>query len=134
MLYKKIGLISLLSYLVACSIKKDKIENTEVIFEREVYDFGIIPFGTDAAITIDFSNIGVKTMVISNMKSSCGCTVPKLKKNEFLSGKKGAINVNISPTRRGKFSSSVYVFYNGVDSPKKIRIKGEVNYLDLLED
>ncbi|MEI6866710.1 DUF1573 domain-containing protein [Flavicella sp.] len=133
MLLKKIVILVVLISLIACSNKNKKIEATIVEFDKDVYDFGLIEFEEDVPLTINFSNIGDHPMVINNVKTSCGCTVPKLATNNIVSGGKGSIHVDVSPSRRGKFNSSVYVFYNGIGSPKQIRIKGVINYLDLLE-
>ncbi len=122
-----------MSLFFSCVQGKKELEPTVAAFEKEVYDFGVIPFGQDVPIEIKFSNKGENILKIKNVKTSCGCTVPKLTKTEVTTGNEAVVNIMVKPTRRGKFTSSVYVFYNGADSPKRIRIKGEIDYLDLLE-
>jgi len=132
--YKKYGIFFSLCFFIGCSNKERKVEQTKVSFEKEIFDFGNVSFEEDVPIKIKFLNTGKNSMIIENVKTSCGCTVPKLKKKVIKSNEYGYIDVTVSPTTRGKFSSSVYVFYNGPNSPKKIRIKGEIDYLDLLEE
>lgn len=48
--------------------------------------------------TIKFRNPGNKPLLISDVKTSCGCTVPKLTKREYLPGETGTIDFTIKTT------------------------------------
>ncbi|PLX09633.1 MAG: hypothetical protein C0594_05705, partial [Marinilabiliales bacterium] len=54
---------------------KDK-NKPNILFEKTVHDFGTIPYGGDGTCEFVFKNTGKDPLVLSNVKSSCGCTVP----------------------------------------------------------
>ena len=58
--------------LYAQETKVSKIE-----FKTEVIDYGTIEKGADGVRVFEFTNTGNAPLIISNVKSTCGCTVPK---------------------------------------------------------
>lgn len=46
-------------------------------FEHEAYDFGEVIEGEKVRHTYKFTNTGKSALVLSSVKGSCGCTVPK---------------------------------------------------------
>jgi hypothetical protein len=75
-----------------------------------------------------FSNTGDTPLVIQNVKTSCGCTVPEWPKNPLKSGKSSEISINYDTTHPGMFNKTITVFYNGENSPIVLSIKGKVAY------
>jgi len=117
----------------SCNTKKEKIENTTIGFEKILYDFGEIPSDKSVSTIFLFSNTGNKPLLIKDVKTSCGCTVPKWEKGIILPSETGELKVVYDAKNLGRFNKSISVYYNGKDSPKKIFIKGEVDYLSLLK-
>lgn len=70
---KKIAIVALIAFIgfVQQSNAQAKIE-----FKNDVIDYGEIAKGSDGIRTFEFTNVGDAPLVISNVKSSCGCTVP----------------------------------------------------------
>lgn len=50
---------------------------TEVSFEEMAYDFGEVKEGEEVRKTFKFKNTGDQTLILINVKGSCGCTVPE---------------------------------------------------------
>ena len=48
-----------------------------ISFEEEEHDFGSIINGTPVETIFNYTNTGKSPLVISNIKTSCGCTVPE---------------------------------------------------------
>ncbi len=67
-------------------------------------------------------------LIINDVKTSCGCTVPEWSKEPIRPGRKGQITIKYDADFPGVFHKTVEVFYNGVDSPYMLGIKGEVEY------
>jgi len=64
--------IGLISFSINAQDKVAKIE-----FKETTIDYGTIEKGADGVRVFEFTNTGNAPLIISNVKSSCGCTVPK---------------------------------------------------------
>lgn len=98
----------------------------EFKFENETIDYGKINQGSNGEKTFVFTNIGDEPLVIKNVKSSCGCTIPKKPENPIMPGQKSEIKVSYDTKRVGGFSKSITIFSNAKNAIKVIRIKGIV--------
>jgi hypothetical protein len=118
-------LISIL--LIACS--NEVIRNDASIdFTNKQHDFGTLPFKKEASYSFEFINPGKTPLLISDVKTSCGCTVPEWPKEPILPGKKELIKINYDAGFPGVFHKTISVIYNGTGSPIELEIKGEVEY------
>ena len=99
----------------------------EFKFEKETINYGKILKNSNGERIFIFTNIGNKPLIIKNIKSSCGCTIPKKPKGPILQGEKGEIKVSYDTKRIGGFSKSITIFSNAKNPRKTIRIKGLVN-------
>lgn len=99
----------------------------EFKFESEIINYGKINKGSNGERTFVFTNIGDAPLIIKNVQSSCGCTIPKKPENPIMPGKKGEIKVSYDTKRVGGFSKSITIYSNGKNPRKIIRIKGIVN-------
>ncbi|MGB5464343.1 MAG: DUF1573 domain-containing protein, partial [Aureibaculum sp.] len=52
-------------------------ENAPIFkFENEAIDYGEIARNSDGIKILKFTNVGQSPLIITNVKGSCGCTVP----------------------------------------------------------
>ena len=92
-------------------------------------DYGIVNKDEDNGVrTFEFTNTGNAPLIISNVQSTCGCTVPTKPTDPILPGKTGKIdvkyNMNVGPIRK-----TITVESNAVNVEEgrvAIKIKGEV--------
>ena len=98
----------------------------EIVFEKEVHDFGTIAYGGDGVYNFKFSNTGNSPLIISNARGSCGCTVPKWPKEPIGKGQSGSINVQYDTKRPGPFTKTITISSNASTASKVITIKGVV--------
>ena len=49
----------------------------EIEFETTTIDYGVIQNGSDGERVFSFKNTGTANLIITNIRSSCGCTIPK---------------------------------------------------------
>jgi hypothetical protein len=92
-------------------------------------DYGTVSKETDNGLrSFEFKNTGNAPLVISNVQSTCGCTVPSYPKEPILPGKTGKIdvkyNMNPGPIRKTITVESNAINYEGGKVP--LKIKGEV--------
>ena len=99
----------------------------EMAFQTLSHDYGSIVYGADGTYKFVFTNNAKKPLVITNVKSSCGCTVPSWPKEPIQPGEKGSITVKYNTKIPGTFNKSVQVFSTAENSPVKLSIRGKVN-------
>jgi hypothetical protein len=114
-----VGLMSLGSF--AQEKKVAKIE-----FKTTVIDYGTIEKGADGVRTFEFTNTGNAPLVISNVKSTCGCTVPKKPKEPIMPGETGEIEVKYDTKRVNPIRKTITVFSNAETPTVALKIKGLV--------
>jgi hypothetical protein len=104
----------------------------EMAFENTVdgitaHDYGSIVYGANGKFDFNFTNNGTKPIIISDVKSSCGCTVPTWTKEPVEPGKQGTVSVIYNTTLAGVFNKTVVVYSNASNSPVRLEIRGKIN-------
>lgn len=95
-------------------------------FKSEVIDYGDIEKGSDGVRVFQFKNIGTEPLIIENVYSSCGCTVPSWTKAAIAPGKSGEIQVKYDTNRVGPIRRTITIYSNADESTKAVKIKGRV--------
>ncbi|MGW9685577.1 DUF1573 domain-containing protein [Flagellimonas sp. 2504JD1-5] len=113
-----VGLLSLGTYAQEATAK--------IEFKSETIDYGEIAKGSDGVRVFEFTNTGTAPLVISNVKSSCGCTIPKKPEDPILPGKTGQIQVKYDTNRVGPIRKAITVTSNATTATKVLKIKGTV--------
>ena len=98
----------------------------EFKFEKETQDFGKIPQGKPVSFDFKFTNVGDEPLIISNVESTCGCTVPKYTSTPVKKGEVGVISVTYNAAAMGAFSKPLTIKSNAKTPVKYLYIKGEV--------
>jgi len=100
----------------------------KIVIDNPVHDFGDIDPGSSHSCQFSFSNQGQGVLEITKVQSTCGCTVPELKKKTYPPGENGTIDVTFrAGTHGGATSKDLYVLSNDTSNPKaKLTIKANV--------
>ncbi|WP_445748990.1 DUF1573 domain-containing protein [Polaribacter sp.] len=109
------------------------IHSQEFKFEKELIDYGKIAQSSNGERVFVFTNVGTEPLIITNIQSSCGCTVPKKPEKPIMPGEKGEIKVSYDTKRLGGFSKQITIFSNAKEPRKIVRIKGIVEETASLE-
>jgi len=130
---KKFALILFIGFLgfsmnAQEQVKAKKVDKNAPIFkfETEVVNYGDIARNSDGNRVFKFTNVGKSPLIITNVKGSCGCTVPTSPKEPIMPGEHGEIGVKYATNRIGPFSKTVTITSNAVQSNKVVTIKGKV--------
>ena len=121
--------IGLLAQGVLGQTKEDVLKDfTGPVFEfdTEVIDYGEIEANSDGNRVFTFKNVGKSPLIISQVKGSCGCTVPTKPDKPIMPGETGEIKVKYATNRIGPFSKTVTITSNAYEDTKVLRIKGRV--------
>lgn len=92
-------------------------------------DYGKVTKEEDSGVRVfEFTNTGDAPLIISNVQSSCGCTVPSKPTEPIAPGKTGKIEVkyNMNP---GPIRKTITVETNAINAEEGrvvLKIKGEV--------
>ncbi len=118
----------IISNPVTASDESYSDENMPVIkFETTTHDFGLILQGEKVSYTFKFKNTGNKDLIIKEVSTSCGCTVPKYSSKPIEPGKSGEVEVIFdSSNRTGKQYKTVTVWSNCQPSKTKLQITSEI--------
>ncbi|UAB84523.1 DUF1573 domain-containing protein [Zunongwangia sp. SCSIO 43204] len=121
---KKLALIAILAFVGFNSAIAQKAAKME--FKSETLDYGEIKKGSDGVRVFEFTNTGDIDLVITNVTSSCGCTIPKKPDGPVKPGESGKIEVKYDTRRVGPIRKTVTVYSNAEEPTKALKIKGRV--------
>ena len=99
---------------------------SEITFEKTVIDYGTVEKGANGIRDFVFTNTGDAPLIISNVKSTCGCTIPKKPEKPIMPGESDKIQVKYDTKRIGKFTKTITLTTNSAEKTKILTIKGEV--------
>ena len=113
-------------FFVVISFFASSLNAQEFKFEEETINYGKIQKGSNGERVFVFTNIGEEPLIIENIKSSCGCTVPKKPEKPIMPGEKGEIKVSYDTKRVGGFSKQITISSNAKTARKIVKISGYV--------
>ena len=102
----------------------------EITFETDVIDYGTIKKGDDGLREFKFTNTGSSPLFITQVRSSCGCTIPKKPTDSIMPGAMEVIKVKYDTNRVGPIRKTISVSSNAVTPLVALQIKGLVEELD----
>lgn len=101
-------------------------KTAKIEFKTETIDYGKIEKGSDGVRVFEFSNTGNAPLIISDVTSSCGCTIPKKPEEPIKPGESGEIEVKYNTKIVGPIRRTVSVYSNAEEETKALKIKGRV--------
>ena len=102
----------------------------EITFETDVIDYGTIKKGDDGLREFKFTNTGSTPLFITQVRSSCGCTIPKKPTDSIMPGAEEVIEVEYDTNRVGPIRKTISVSSNAVTPVVALQIKGLVEELE----
>tara|TARA_R100000935_G_C2687733_1_gene105245 strand:+ start:77 stop:466 length:390 start_codon:yes stop_codon:yes gene_type:complete len=119
-------IIIILTLIVAGISTVNAQNSPKFEFRSEVIDYGDIKKGSDGIKVFHFKNAGSQPLIIDNVYSSCGCTVPTWTKAAIAPGKSGEIEVKYDTNRVGPIRRTITIYSNADEPTKAVKIKGRV--------
>ena len=97
-------------------------------FNKTTHDFGVIQNGTPVETVFSYTNTGEAPLVITDIKSTCGCTVPKDWSREPLNpGESSQFSVKFDGKGRNNTSKTVTITANTQTGRETVKITAFVN-------
>jgi len=121
-------LVLALSFFNAAPTEFDKYDSKVAVikFKTEVVDYGTITQNSDGIRRFMFTNTGDAPLLITKVKTSCGCTVPSYSKAPILPGQTGQLEIKYNTKKIGAFTKTVTVTSNAEGGNKILKIKGNI--------
>ncbi|MEZ4792505.1 MAG: DUF1573 domain-containing protein [Gelidibacter sp.] len=96
-------------------------------FNETEHDFGNIPNGIPVKTVFKYKNIGSSPLVVSDIKSTCGCTVPSNWTKEVMPGETGEFTVEFNGKGNGnQISKTITMTTNTEKGSEAVTIKAFV--------
>ena len=119
---KKLALIALVAFIGFTA----QSQQAKITFNSDTVDYGTIAKGSDGVRVFEFTNTGDAPLIITDVKSSCGCTVPKKPDGPIAPGASSSIEVKYDTNRVGPIRKTITVSSNASEPMVALKIKGEV--------
>lgn len=98
----------------------------EFEWNQTEHNFGNIPKGVPVTAEYTFKNTGTSPIILSNVKSTCGCTVPAWPKEPIMPGEEATIKATYNAKNPGAFTKRITVVSNAKDNYIYLLLKGKV--------
>ena len=106
----------------------DSSEAATIDFDETIIDFGTVMEGEVINHVFTFKNNGKNPLIISDARSTCGCTVPKWPKDPIEPGNDNEIEVSFNTENRpGYQDKPITIYSNTLPGKTVLRLKGTVN-------
>lgn len=96
-------------------------------FDKKTHEFGVVLWKHPATAVFTVKNDGDKPLVISNVTTSCGCTVADWTKTPIAPGATGTVTSTFDAKALGHFYKDIGVYCNASDLPIYLMLQGEVS-------
>ncbi len=104
-----------------------KVAGPNITFETTKFDFGTVTEGDKVEHTFKFKNNGTEPLILSNVQTTCGCTVPQWPKDPILPGKTGEIKASFNTTGKGGQQNKVVtIISNAKEGNTQVSLNGNV--------
>ena len=92
-------------------------------FDKTDHDFGEIEKGKTVETSFSYTNIGDAPLVITDIKSSCGCTVPQnWSRDPLAPGETGQFTVQYNGSGMNKITKTITVTANTEKGKEVVKI------------
>ena len=98
----------------------------QITFDKKVHEFGTVLWKNPVTATFTITNSGDKPLVISNVTTSCGCTVANWTQTPIAPGATGVVSSTFDSKALGRFQKSIGIYSNASERPIYLAIRGEV--------
>ena len=108
-------------------IEIDSTVFAQIVFEKSDYSFGDLNQGEKAEHMFYFKNTGNSPLILNNVLSTCGCTVPEWPRQPILPDSISYIKVVFdSSTKIGRQNKVITVRSNSSEGDARLRISAMV--------
>ncbi len=115
---KLFGMIGLI--LIACTVVAFAGPKLEFV-GGPTYDWGVVKMGKSTMAlkgTAKIKNVGNETLIVYEVKPTCGCTTAPISKDTLKPNETATIDITLKVSHSGAVSKTIKVYANDVDEKK----------------
>lgn len=117
---------SLLSIVTLFIVTLSAIAQPRISSNKETHTFGQIEWKKPVSVEYTISNTGDKPLVLTNVTTSCSCSVANWTKPPIAPGEKGTITASFDAKALGRFEKTIGIYSNAQPSLVYLKFVGEV--------
>lgn len=100
---------------------KNAPKGPQITFNSLQHDFGIVEEGKKLPHTFRYKNTGDQELIISDVRTSCGCTAAVIEGKNLKPGESGKLQIELDTSNRtGRMSRNITVMSNDKTAPVKV--------------
>lgn len=101
----------------------EPLTGAKIYFAETSFDFGDITQGDKVEHIFEFENTGSEPLILSDVRTTCGCTAPEWPRGPVVPGEKSQIRVVFNSTgKMGMQNKVITVMSNAVNNPARVKI------------
>jgi hypothetical protein len=114
----------LVGFSFVCLAQEDEpLTGPKVAFAESMFDFGDINQGDKVEHIFEFENIGNEALILSDVRTTCGCTAPEWPKEPIAPGATASVKVVFNSSgKMGIQNKVITVMSNAVNNPARVKI------------
>ena len=106
---------------------KQLLTGAKILFAERSFDFGVISHGDKVEHDFEFENVGTEPLILTDVRTTCGCTAPEWPREPVMPGKKAHVKVVFNSTgKSGVINKTITVLSNAVNGPARVKIETNV--------
>jgi len=92
----------------------------------EFLDFGKVKKGSPSVLNIRVENHSTDQLIFSNIRGSCGLSIPSYPRRPVLPGDDAVIQVRYDSSRLGSINRNIIIHANTYSSVKILKVRGKI--------
>ncbi len=105
----------------------EPLTGPKIAFSESSFDFGDIVSGDRVEHVFEFENTGNEPLILSDVRTTCGCTAPEWEREPVMPGDKSLLKVLFNSTgKMGIQNKVITVMSNAVNNPARVKIVSNV--------
>lgn len=117
---------SLLSILSLLAVALTVVAQPRISSNKETHNFGQIEWKRPVTVEYAITNTGDKPLVLTNVTTSCACSVADWSKESIAPGAKGTVKASFDAKALGRFEKTVGIYSNAEPHLVYLKFAGEV--------
>lgn len=117
---------SSLSILSLLTVALTAVAQPRISSNKETHNFGQIEWKQPVAVEYSITNTGNKPLVLTNVTTSCACSVAEWTKTPIAPGDKGMVKASFDAKALGHFDKSIGIYSNASPNLVYLKFTGEV--------